>query len=192
MPYDNLLMMLIFSCSYLDSVRPNLFAKIIAVLSILRLFCIIYPGLNIIIENEFLCTEGIHVIVFLIGMFLAIECFLSILNFLFGLRLLKLRMDWWIPKLSFYSIFILISMSFSVLNAVLLFQMVRSVWTQYFAYFIQILHCVPTALLIAQTLIQGTVYIYSLFQDKELLISDFSLKDQVNFDIICFCGERIR
>ena len=163
--YDNLIGNVNFCCSYLDRVRPNIFSKPITSLSILRLFFVLYPELNIIIENEFLCTEGIHIIVFLIGVFLAIECFLSILNFLFSLRLLKLRMDWRIPELSFFSIFILVPMFSSVINAVLLFQMVRSVWTQHFAYFIQILHCVPTALLIAQTFIQGKVY--SLLQDKE-------------------------
>ena len=106
--------------------------------------------------NGFLYTEIIHIIVFLIGLYLSIECLLSIFNYFWSLKLSKvLQYTEYRPLLSLNSILLVLCMTASLGNTVQLYMGVRNLWTQHFASLIQFLHPVPTILLIVQAIVQG-------------------------------------
>lgn len=139
------------SCS---NMKPTKYGPVIVFgLSMLRWFILYKPSLNITFTNDFLYTEIIHIIVFVIGFYLSIECLLSILSYFGGLKLSNVQR--YTPTFSLYSIVLVLCMIASIGNAIRLFMGVRDLWTQHFALPIQVLHPLPTIFLIVQAIIQG-------------------------------------
>ena len=137
-----------------SSVHPTwVGCMLIGFLSLLRV-CLLYEPLNFILG--FINTDSLNVCVFSIGVAIAAECIFSITSYVFRLQLwtvLKrcgLRFQLWTCS-------VLILTILSVLNAVSLFFKVRDLWVQHMFVTIQILHCIPSLLLITHNITQGII-----------------------------------
>ena len=116
-----------------------------------------YDPLKTLIAYDYLILERevIHTCVFLIGVLLALECLLSTLNFIYGLKLGTLLRQSKFESFSVYSVILIFCTLASFIHAVWLFMYVRHLWMQYFPVVLQILHCVPSLLLASQSITQG-------------------------------------
>lgn len=105
---------------------------------------------------NYICTTTLHICVVLIGIVIAIECFLSIVSFVASLDLFSLVRNYnrSLTILS-ESFLVLVLCALSVANAVWLFFQVRGLWTRHLVMLIQFLHAVPSFLLLTQSLLQG-------------------------------------
>lgn len=142
-------------CLYRSSVHPTFFGRTaLILLSFLRLF-FLYEPFNLIFDFDY--TEAVHICVFLIGVFIAIECLFSVVSYMASLGFFNLVKEYRIfLRFQAKSFFVLLFSASSIANSVWLFIQVRDLWTQYLIILIQILHGIPSLLLVIQSLIQGT------------------------------------
>lgn len=151
-------------------------------MSLLRWF-FLHEQCNVIFN--YICSITLYTCVVMIGIFIAIECFLSIVSFVASLDLFSLvrncRKTLTILSESFLVIVLII---FSVANAVWLFLQVRGLWIQHMLILIQILHAVPSFLLLSQSLLQGMLSLYCLLS----LSSPSSFSSfPPSLHILCMC-----
>ena len=138
------------------SVRPTYLGRVVLiVLSFLRwCFLHLHEQCNVILK--YICTTTLHTCVVLIGIFIAIECFLSNVSFVASLDLFHLVRTYnHSLTIVSESFLVLVLCALSVANAVWLFLQVRSLWTRHLLVLIQVLHAVPSFLLLTQSLFQG-------------------------------------
>ena len=139
-----------------SSVHPTLIGgSLIDFLSLLRWF-FLYEPYNFILEFDFISMKILHVCMFLIGVSITVECLFSIVSYISQLQFLTVLKEYRII-FQMWPFFILMLTASSVANAVSLFFQVRDLWVQHMFVTIQILHCVPSLLLVTHSLMQGTI-----------------------------------
>lgn len=140
-----------FLSFYSPSIRPTLQGTfLLSILSLLRCF-LLYFRLDCLI-CDFINDEVVRVCVILIGIIIAWECFCSIWSFTF----LKEWRNSDAHVFSCQSSLLFLLSGSSVANSVWLFMQIRLHWTQHFSISMQILHGVPSILLLVQALLQGS------------------------------------
>ena len=129
----------------------------LCLLMIIRVLLVAIPKLNQCIHiAEVIYTESVHIVVFMTGLFLFLECSASALSFCYNLKLWQLIRETRIKDLISWRVLTIVVLTLcSILYAVCIFMLVRSIWTCHFFVLIQFLHAFPTILLVLQSASQG-------------------------------------
>lgn len=129
----------------------------LCLLMITRVLLVVIPELNRHIHiAEVIYTENEHIVVFMTGLFLFLECSASALSFFYHLKLWQLIRETCIKDLINWRVITIVVLTLcSVLYAAWIFLLVRSIWTCHFFILIQFLHAFPTILLVLQSASQG-------------------------------------